>query len=231
MTTTRRRRTGRLIPTSTSTLVREADEELGLSELHRSDISGDLANGARLVALAETPGTAQALARLVASQWNATTAVGLTDTAALLAGAQALDVLRMLLDLDLEETASTLRNLVRLVDGAVEHREGQLYSGDEFDALVLSEIHRAQRLIRDNDENLERLLGAARAVYAGDARVTVEASHRLAEHWRAEAERLGAWLEAIDGGDHPIEDASKLRQMAFEAVTLGRTYGEGGTSQ
>lgn len=38
----------------------------------------------------------------------------------------------------------------------------------------------------------------------------------------AEVERLNGWLARIDGGDHPCQDESTLRQWAYEARTLHR---------
>lgn len=34
---------------------------------------------------------------------------------------------------------------------------------------------------------------------------------------RAEVERLGAWIDRINGGDAPCPDATQLRRWAFEA--------------
>lgn len=39
---------------------------------------------------------------------------------------------------------------------------------------------------------------------------------------KTEVERLTAWLQRIDGGDHPCKDAEQLRQWAYEALTLRR---------
>jgi len=37
-----------------------------------------------------------------------------------------------------------------------------------------------------------------------------------------EVERLTEWLERIEGGDRPTDDAATLRRWAYEALTLGR---------
>lgn len=37
-----------------------------------------------------------------------------------------------------------------------------------------------------------------------------------------ERERFAGVLERIDGGDNPCTDESKLRQWAYETITLGR---------
>jgi hypothetical protein len=41
-----------------------------------------------------------------------------------------------------------------------------------------------------------------------------------------EVERLSDWLHKIDGGDNPCQDESKLRQWAYEALTLNKTVEE-----
>lgn len=38
----------------------------------------------------------------------------------------------------------------------------------------------------------------------------------------AEIDRLAAWLRCIEGGEDPCRDEARLRQWAYEAVTLGR---------
>lgn len=43
----------------------------------------------------------------------------------------------------------------------------------------------------------------------------------------AEVERLNGWLQKIDGGDTPTDDAEQLRRWAYEALTLARQPGEG----
>lgn len=44
---------------------------------------------------------------------------------------------------------------------------------------------------------------------------------RECERLRYENERLTGWLERIDGGDRPCDDATILRGWAYQALTEG----------
>lgn len=43
-----------------------------------------------------------------------------------------------------------------------------------------------------------------------------------------ECARLTAWLQAIEGGEHPCMDEGRLRGAAYSAITLGHDAPKGG---
>ena len=47
-------------------------------------------------------------------------------------------------------------------------------------------------------------------------------TRRALQEAHAEVERLTGWLRLIDGGDRPCDDATELRRMAYDALTLGK---------
>lgn len=68
-------------------------------------------------------------------------------------------------------------------------------------------------------------LGAASAITSKYA-VELDAATRRIQGLEREVGRLSDWLSKIDGGDSPCTDESKLRQWAYEALSLGRDVGD-----
>lgn len=76
-------------------------------------------------------------------------------------------------------------------------------------------------------EELERdLASLERGSEVGRLRAELAGAREAKIRAHAEADRLRGVLQRIEGGDAPCTDEAKLRQWAYEALTLGRSVDE-----
>lgn len=104
-----------------------------------------------------------------------------------------------------------LKAAVRAVYSAVVDEVGVETSliSDDIEA-ALAPFFRAPSPAREVEAEVEGMTYQRDVMQQGKARAEKEVA------------RLRAWLLRIDGGDHPCTDEAKLRQWAYEAVTLGK---------